>query len=72
MRLVREYHLRGEVWNCVDGSVGAVLQSENAGNIDRALQLLAKGPGKVEAIENHPAEIDFKLDGFSINSTRRE
>ena len=56
----------------MDGSVCAVLQSENAGNIDRALQLLAKGPGSVEAVENHPAEIDSKLDGFSISSTRRE
>ena len=72
MRLAREYHLRGEVWNSSDGSVGAVFESENAGNIDRALQLLKKGPGSVDQVESEPASGDHNFDGFSVTSTRRD
>ena len=58
MRLAREYHLRGEVWNSMDGSVGAVLQSENA------------GPGSVDAVESHKASDDEAYDGFSVSYKR--
>ena len=70
MRLAREYHLRGEVWNSLDGSVGAVLQSENAGNLDRAVGLLNKGPGFVDDVEALPAGDDVVYDGFSVSYKR--
>ena len=70
MRLAREYHLRGEVWNSMDGSVGAVLQSENAGDLDRAVGLLNKGPGSVDAVESHKASDDEAYDGFSVSYKR--
>ncbi len=72
MRLAREYHLRGEVWNVADGSVAAVFESENAGNIDRAVQLLKKGPGTVDQVESEPARSDHNFDGFSVTTTRRD
>lgn len=70
MRLAREYHLRGEVWNSADGTVGAVLQSENGGNLDRALQLLKTGPGHVEKVESLPTP-DGDYDGFSVSYARQ-
>lgn len=69
MRLAREYHLRGEVWNTYDGSVAAVLQSENAGNLDRACQLLKTGPGFVEKVVTAPTDI-ADYDGFSVSHSR--
>ena len=65
MLLAREYRLKGEVWNASDGSVGAVLQSDNAGNLDRALQMLRTGPGNVDNVETTPAE-PGDYDGFSV------
>ena len=65
MRLAREYRLKGEVWNSNDGSVGAVLQSDNAGNLDRALQMMRTGPGNVDNVETTPAE-PGDYDGFSV------
>ena len=69
MRLAREYHLTGEVWNAADGGVGAVLQSDNEGNLERAVQLLNTGPGTVDSVETQPAkETDY--GGFSVTSHR--
>jgi acylphosphatase len=69
-RLARDYHLRGEVWNDEDGSVGAVLQSENAGDIDRVLQLLEKGPGRVDNVESNTLAAEPVYDGFSVAYSR--
>ncbi len=70
MRLAREYHLRGEVWNSLDGTVGAVLQSENGGNLDRAVGLLKRGPGRVDEVEALKAPDDVLYDGFSVSYKR--
>ena len=69
MRLAREYHLKGEVWNSFDGSVVAILQSESAGDLERALQKLKTGPGLVENVASAPAE-EGQFDGFSITQSR--
>ena len=70
MRLAREYHLLGEVWNGTDGSVGAFLQSDNAGDLDRAAGLLKTGPGHVENVEILPAPEDPLYNGFSVSYHR--
>lgn len=72
MRLAREYHLLGEVWNSADGSVRAVLNSDNVGDIDRALQLLKKGPGEVARVDSNQMSVDPEYDGFSVTATRPE
>jgi acylphosphatase len=69
MRLAREYHLRGEVWNSFDGSVIAIFQSENAGNLERAVQKISTGPGEVEKVASSPAD-DSDFEGFSITRSR--
>jgi acylphosphatase len=69
MRLAREYHLRGEVWNSADGSVEGILQSDNGGNLERAVSLLKTGPGYVDKVESFPTEVgDF--EGFSVSHRR--
>lgn len=70
MRLAREYHLRGEVWNSFDGTVGAVLQSENAGDLDRAVGLLKRGPGSVEDVESLESADEVLYEGFSVSHKR--
>lgn len=72
MRLAREYHLLGEVWNTGNGEVRAVLSSDNAGDLDRAIQLLPKGPGQVEKVESNPMTVAPQYDGFSVSSTKRD
>ena len=69
MRVAREYHLRGEVWNAHDGSVVAILQSESAGNLERALEKISRGPGYVENVASAATD-EGAYDGFSITHSR--
>jgi len=72
MRIAREYHLRGEVWNSADGSVKAILQSDNSGNLERAIDKLKAGPGRVQHVEHNELAAAPDYDGFSVTSSRAD
>ena len=70
MRVAREYHLTGEVWNSADGSVRAILQSYNSGNLERAIAMLMSGPGLIDSVEHNELASAQDSDGFSVTHTR--
>ena len=72
MRVAREYHLRGEVWNSADGSVRAILQSDNSGNLERALAMIKSGQGNILQVEHNEIAAAPDYDGFSVTSTRSD
>lgn len=71
---VREFaeylELEGGVWNCRDGSVGAVVRHPAGEAIDDFERALWNGPGRVDKVSRTDAETFPVGAGFHIWPTR--
>ena len=58
--------LTGEVWNCRDGCVRGIASGDR---IDEFVEVLWKGPGRVDAVTHEPAP-EQPFSGFSVGGMR--
>ena len=68
--LAVEHDVNGEVWNTRDGAVEAILQSDDDAVLDRLIQRLHQGPGRVDRVTSSPTPNFDTLDTFQISHTR--
>lgn len=61
--------LKGEVWNCRDGAVEGVVESDSVEDLTAFAERLRHGPGRVDGVDWRPTSPQGSAN-FSIGYTR--
>jgi len=64
--LAKSMNIRGEVWNRKDGGVEMLAQHEDRKNLERFIEDLRSGPGRVEDIRVEEEPTNESLGNFKI------
>lgn len=62
--------VRGEVWNCRDGSVGVLAQHEEPIVLEAFERRLRQGPGRVDSVLSAEVFENLSFTGFRVAGTR--
>jgi acylphosphatase len=69
-RSARIFGIKGEVWNCSDGSVKSYVQHTDSAHLHAFIKLIHDGPGTVVNLHIEPVTVSPTYEAFKIAPTR--